>query len=83
MKRGNYFVRLQFLGYATVELPRVAVVDKQAVDLGYIALNVNQQLLNEVQVTGRQLQSVNKIDKQVYRADQFEAAKGHGHRCDP
>ncbi|WP_262250069.1 TonB-dependent receptor domain-containing protein [Parapedobacter soli] len=76
MKRGDYFVRLQFLGYETVELPRVAVVDKQAVDLGYIALNVNQQFLNEVQVTGRQLQSANKIDKQVYRAEQFEAAKG-------
>src|SRR3546814_6002973 len=26
--------------------------------------------------TGRQLQSANKIDKQVYRAEQFEAARG-------
>src|SRR3546814_561125 len=76
VKRGDYFVRLQFLGYEMAESSRVAVGDKQAVDLGHIALNVNPQFLNEVQVTGRQLQSVNKIDKQVYRAEQFEAARG-------
>jgi len=76
VKRGDYFVRLQFLGYETAESSRVAVGDKQAVDLGHILLNANPQFLNEVQVTGRQLQNVNKIDKQVYRAAQFEAAKG-------
>jgi len=73
---GDYFIRLQFLGYETTESPHVAVGDKQVVDLGRIALTLNPRFLNEVQVTGRQLQNVNRIDKQVYRAAQFEAAKG-------
>jgi len=76
VEQGDYFVRLQFLGYETAESPRVALADKQSVDLGQIALHVNPQFLSEVQVTGRPLQSVNKIDKQVYRAEQFDAAKG-------
>lgn len=76
VKPGDYFVRLQFLGYETAESSRQVVGDKQTVDLGRIALSVNPQFLHEVQVTGRQLQNVNKIDKQVYRAEQFEAAKG-------
>ncbi|GGG94584.1 TonB-dependent receptor [Parapedobacter pyrenivorans] len=76
VKRGNYFVRLQFLGYKTAESLRIVVADRQVVDIGSIALNVDPRFLNEAQVTGQRLQSFNKIDKQVYRAEQFDAAKG-------
>src|SRR3546814_14593418 len=53
VKPGNYFVRLQFLGYETAESLRVAVADKQAVDLSTIAPNVNPQSLPDAQATGR------------------------------
>jgi ferric enterobactin receptor len=36
----------------------------------------DRKLLNEVTVNGTQKKSSNKIDKQVYRSDQFETAKG-------
>jgi len=77
VSRGNYVVRLRFLGYETEESPEISITSAAPhVDLGTIALNVNQQFLHEVQVTGQQLQSANKIDKQVYRAEQFQAARG-------
>ncbi|SFC08153.1 Outer membrane receptor proteins, mostly Fe transport [Parapedobacter composti] len=77
LKRGTYMVRLQFLGYEPAASSSIVIGDgQQHVALGRIGLLANQQLLNEVQVTGQQLQQVNKIDKQVYKAEQFQAAKG-------
>ncbi|MGK6351066.1 TonB-dependent receptor [Parapedobacter sp. DT-150] len=76
LTRGSYFIRLQSLGYETVESDQLSITGNQQIDLGRIDLNLSQQFLNEVQVTGQPLQSANKIDKQVYRAEQFQAAKG-------
>jgi len=76
LKSGSYFIRLQFLGYSTVESHSVNLTGSQHVDLGRIMMEVNPQFLNEVEVTGQQLQSINRIDKQIYKADQFQAAKG-------
>jgi outer membrane receptor protein involved in Fe transport len=42
----------------------------------YFNTESNARFLNEVKVTGQQTQSFNKIDKQIYKADQFVAAKG-------
>ena len=33
-------------------------------------------LLKEITVTGNRINSTNKLDKQTYSADQFEASKG-------
>lgn len=76
LKQGSYFVRLQFLGYNPTESAQVTVTGNQHIELGRIGLEANPLLLNEVEVTGQQLQSINKIDKQVYKAEQFQAAKG-------
>ena len=40
VKRGDYFVRLQFLGYETVESSQISVTDNQLTDLGHLELNV-------------------------------------------
>ncbi|MFC3199107.1 TonB-dependent receptor domain-containing protein [Parapedobacter deserti] len=76
LKRGSYFIRLQFLGYEPAESSHITLTANQHIDLGRIELAVNPQFLSEVQVTGRQLQHINQIDKQVYKAEQFESAKG-------
>jgi len=76
VKRGHYSVRLTFLGYETIELSPVIVAGNQSADLGHIELTVSPQFLNEVTVSGKQLKIANKIDKQVFKANQFEASKG-------
>lgn len=76
LKAGSYFVRLQFLGYHSVKSQSVNLAGNRHIDLGRIAMEVNPQFLNEVAVTGQSLQSINRIDKQIYKADQFQAAKG-------
>jgi len=76
LKPGHYFLRLQFLGYQTVQTDPVQVQEKSVIDLGKVPLKVNPLFLEEVNVTGKQLQNINTIDKQVYRAQQFESARG-------
>ncbi|MBP8067575.1 MAG: TonB-dependent receptor [Pedobacter sp.] len=44
--------------------------------LGNINLSPSSALLNQVVITGEKLNTLNKIDKQSYRAGQFESAKG-------
>ncbi|MGV3764144.1 TonB-dependent receptor domain-containing protein [Parapedobacter sp.] len=76
VKEGRYLVRLTFLGYETLSLKEVSVTGNQPTDLGIIRLVGASQFIDEVNVSGQQSQIVNKIDKQVFDADQFEASKG-------
>lgn len=76
VKSGQYLVRLTFLGYEAISLPKVTIAGNQPTDLGIIHLVSAQQFLDEVAVSGQQSQIVSEIDKQVFRADQFEASKG-------
>lgn len=76
LKPGNYFLKIQFVGYNSFKSSPINLAANQKVSLGRLEVSVNQRFLSEVNVVGQQLQSVNKIDKQVYKADQFEAAKG-------
>ena len=73
---GIYFIRAQFVGYNSYKSASLSLLGGQKLNIGKIELSVNQKFLSEVKVTGQQLHSLNKIDKQVYKADQFESAKG-------
>jgi hypothetical protein len=75
LQAGVYFIKAQFVGYDTYKSASLSLLVGQKLNIGKIELSVNQQFLSEVKVTGQQLQSLNKIDKQVYKADQFESAK--------
>ncbi|MGF7079376.1 TonB-dependent receptor domain-containing protein [Mucilaginibacter sp. UYCu711] len=72
---GNYQLKITFLGYDTKSLKNIRVVNG-AVDLGTIQLNPSSKMLNEVAVNGQKITALNKIDKQSYKAGQFESAKG-------
>jgi outer membrane receptor for ferrienterochelin and colicin len=76
LQAGVYFIRAQFVGYNSYKSSPISLVAGQKLNIGRIELTVNQKFLAEVKVTGQQLQSLNKIDKQVYKAEQFESAKG-------
>ncbi|MFP4092736.1 MAG: TonB-dependent receptor domain-containing protein, partial [Cyclobacteriaceae bacterium] len=45
-------------------------------NVGVIAISANEQLLNEIQVTGEKASTYHKIDRQVYDARQFQSATG-------
>jgi len=76
LKGGAYYIKIQFLGYNTLKSSIINLSVGKKLNLGRLELSLNQQFLSEVKVTGQQLQTLNKIDKQVYKAAQFESAKG-------
>ncbi|MEO7119469.1 MAG: TonB-dependent receptor [Ginsengibacter sp.] len=73
---GSYRLTIRFIGYETKQTDAFSVTTGQSYNIGTIQLIPGATLLKEVSVTANKLNSVNKIDKQSYRADQFEAAKG-------
>jgi ferric enterobactin receptor len=76
LKGGAYYIKIQFVGYNTWKSSIINLSVGKKLNLGRLELSLNQQFLSEVKVTGQQLQTLNKIDKQVYKAAQFESAKG-------
>jgi len=73
---GSYRLKIQFIGYETKQTESFSVNSGQAFNTGTIQLIPGATLLKEVSVSANKINSVNKIDKQSYRADQFESAKG-------
>ncbi|WP_184549366.1 outer membrane beta-barrel family protein [Mucilaginibacter sp. FT3.2] len=73
---GSYRLKITFLGYDTKYLKDIAVINGSLVNLGNIPLTPSGKLLNEVTVSGQKITALNKIDKQSYKAGQFESAKG-------
>ncbi len=75
LKPGKYILKLLFIGYQNKLLP-VDLTNRKQLDIGKITLTPGSGLLNQVTITGEKINTLNKIDKQSYRADQFESAKG-------
>ncbi len=73
---GNYYLRTQFLGYVTRQSENITLNKGQNFEIGIISLDPGSQLMKEVEVTGKTVNDLNNLDKQSYRADQFESAKG-------
>jgi hypothetical protein len=76
LKAGKYFLRVQFVGYQTEVVPDVVMSEGQKLTIGTISLSPVQRLLEEIKVSGQRAANYNRIDKQVYKADQFQSAKG-------
>lgn len=72
-RRAIYIVA-QFLGYEPYQ-SEVFTPERQ-MDLGSLTLSVNSNVLQEVEVTGRAITSLHKLDKQVFDAGQFQSAQG-------
>jgi len=76
LKAGKYLLKVQFIGYQTEIVPDITVADGEKLNVGTINLAPVQKLLEEIKVSGQRAAAYNKIDKQVYKADQFQSAKG-------
>ncbi len=73
IKEGNYYLRIEVLGYEPKVIKNITLGTKQK-NLG--AVKINHSLQTEVVIIGQQENVSNKLDKQVYKAAQFESAKG-------
>ncbi len=72
----NYFIKVQFLGYENKQTYSFTLKSGQNLQIGDISITPSRVLVNEVQVTGTQIKSLNRLEKQTFKADQFESAKG-------
>lgn len=75
VKAGTYKIKIYFIGYQEQWIENIKV-SNQAILLDKINLKASSQELNEVVVSNKKPNSANKIDKQQYKASQFETAKG-------
>lgn len=76
LNAGDYILKVFFIGYETKFISNISLTEGQQLNLGNITLNPGTKLLNEVTVTGEKINALNKIDKQTYKSDQFQSAKG-------
>ncbi len=72
----SYLIKVQFLGYENKQTESFELKSGQNYQLGDILINPSDILVNEVKVTGTQIKSLNRLEKQTFKADQFESAKG-------
>ena len=73
---GTYLLQFQFIGYENQRMESVTLTAGQTLSVGEVSLRANEQLLQEIQVTGRKASTYHKIDRQVYNAGQFQSATG-------
>ncbi|MEG2945564.1 MAG: carboxypeptidase-like regulatory domain-containing protein, partial [Bacteroidales bacterium] len=76
IEKGNYELRISFVGYGTLRLPVVLTAKKPSVNLGNISLTEDSKVLKEVQVTGQRSQMKFEVDKKVFNVDQNIASAG-------
>lgn len=76
LKPGNYRLRVLYIGYATRYINGITLAEGQQLNLGKLLLDPGSAMLDQVNVTGVAADATNKIDKQTFRAGQFESAKG-------
>src|SRR5665647_2657594 len=76
LKPDNYYIQIQFIGYENKKTESIVLNSGQNLQLGEIAISPSSILVNDVIVTGVQSKALNKLEKQTFKADQFESAKG-------
>lgn len=73
---GTFRLKISFVGYYTINTETFTVAGNSVTNLGTINLVPSEALLKDIKVTAKKPEIVTKIDKQTYRADKFESARG-------
>ncbi len=76
LQSGDYFIRVQFLGYETSQTKNFSVTSGVESKIGDIKVNPSVQLMEEISVSGNRINVSNQLEKQTYSSEQFESAKG-------
>ncbi|MDO5571394.1 MAG: TonB-dependent receptor [Bacteroidales bacterium] len=76
LSKGNYELKISYVGYTTLIVP-IGITDKKKdLNLGRISLKEDSKQLKEVQVTGQKSQMRFEVDKKVFSVDQNIASAG-------
>jgi len=76
ISQGTYIIKAYFLGYESKFINNVSIIKNQQLVLDTLILIPFIKDLNNITVTSKLSNSYNKLDKQIYKAKQFEQAKG-------
>ncbi|WP_425638253.1 TonB-dependent receptor domain-containing protein [Algoriphagus yeomjeoni] len=76
LKPGDYYLLAQFMGYESKTVSGVSITKNLLLDLGSILLIPDQQLLSEVEVSGKKFTTMNQVDRQVYNSENFLTSQG-------
>lgn len=76
LKKETYLIRVEYLGYKPKIIEISLDGSTQTLDLGAVGLVPLSQLLESVNISGQKPNVVATLEKQVFRAEQFEVAKG-------
>lgn len=76
IQEGKYKIKIYSVGYDIQYLNNIQVENNQVINLDTLQLLRSNQTLEEVIIKGVKKNSYNKINKQQYKAEQFETAKG-------
>lgn len=76
LKTGSIYLTVRFVGYQKKIIPSLQLSEGRTLNLGNIPVTPDKRILDEIEIAGKRAENYNKIDKQVYGAGQFEAAKG-------
>lgn len=76
LKDDKYVIKVEYVGYKTKYIEVSYDKASQRLDLGSIALSPSSQQLDVVTVTGVKPNVVATLEKQVFKAEQFEVARG-------
>jgi len=73
---GNYYVIVSFMGFEPEVVSGLLISTREDSDLGTLFMKPTQKMLEEVNITGEKVTMLHKIDRQVYSAKSFDAARG-------
>ncbi|MDC6405714.1 MULTISPECIES: TonB-dependent receptor domain-containing protein [Maribacter] len=77
IKKGTYYLEASFIGYNSQTVRDIIIDSKnEEIDLGTLALTIGENQLEEVVVEGEMATVINKIDRQVFDAKQFQNSQG-------
>lgn len=77
VKKGGYYLEASFIGYKSTTRKNIIVKsNNKQIDLGIIKIGINKNHLSEVIVEGEGAKVVNKIDRQIFDAQQFQNSRG-------
>ena len=75
LQNENIILKIEYVGYYTKYIPLNPNDDKE-INLGNIFLVPQSQILNSVTISGERQNVVSTIEKQVFRTDQLDVARG-------
>lgn len=76
MKDDKYIIRVEYVGYKSKLIEINYDKNSQQLDLGAVSLSPISQLLESITINGLKPNVVATLEKQVFKAEQFEVAKG-------